>query len=129
MDKCKIKELYTLGLEELTSGKIEKAFNLLSSAFLFRLSDLSPTLEFVLYFRYQFARYLSLKNNHYISFPEGDMVSDMIRDSYNEVCMELESGDLEYTEDERVFILSRSGPDFLCPIDSMTRCRKTKESK
>ena len=86
MGISKTKEMYEKGLDEMKSGRIEHGVDLLSSAFLFRLGLSAVTdLDFVRYFRYEFSRYFTLKNNTYISFQEGDMISDLIMDTYKEM--------------------------------------------
>ena len=86
MGISKTKEMYEKGLDEMKSGRIEHGFDLLSSAFLFRLGLSAVTdLDFVRYFRYEFSRYFAQKNNTYISFQEGDMISDLIMDTYKEI--------------------------------------------
>ena len=82
-------------------GKILKdIFESYASIFLPRLGTKCPKCEeFRAFFRYQLATYLSLKKNYTLALPEGDMVSDLILDTYEEFEEDEEECDNDETDD------------------------------
>ena len=75
------------------------------NAFLSRLTGCELTLEFVSFYRYQMARYLRSKPVFTLSLPEGDMISDLIRDAYDSFLSALESSPFNVTGEGRENLL------------------------
>ena len=74
-------------------------------AFLSRLTGCELTLEFVSFYRYQMARYLRSKPVFTLSLPEGDMISDLIREAYDSFLSALESSPFNVTGEGRENLL------------------------
>ena len=88
-------------------GKILKdIFEGYASIFLPRLGNKCPKCEeFRAFFRYQLAKYLAEKPNYYLSRPEGDMVSDLILSSYEEIEKSIDDSEIPISREGRVNIL------------------------
>ena len=61
--------------------------------------------EFRAFFRYQLAQYLAEKPNYRLSRPEGDMVSDLILSSYEEIEKSIDDSEIPISREGRVNIL------------------------
>ena len=61
--------------------------------------------EFRAFFRYQLAQYLAEKPNYHLSRPEGDMVSDLILSSYEEIEKSIDDSEIPISREGRVNIL------------------------
>ena len=71
------------GNAEAKARKYREAFEDYASSLLSRISgDIDMTLEFVAFYRYQLLSYLRAKPVFTLSLPEGDMITDLIVDSY-----------------------------------------------
>lgn len=73
------------------AGRFEDAYNDYCNAFLDRLEVLSDPVEFIFFYKNQLLKYLNLKNRVFLSLPEGDMVSDLIKESYDEFVSDMDS--------------------------------------
>ena len=102
-------------------GKILKdIFEGYASIFLPRLGNKCPKCEeFRAFFRYQLATYLSLKKNYTLALPEGDMVSDLILDTYEEFEEDVYSSQIPLSNEGRVNMLLEIKIQFPCQNDSL----------
>lgn len=90
-----------------------------ASKFLPRLGSKCPSSEeFRAFFRYQLATYLCMKKNYILATAEGDMVSDLILDSYEEVEKRIENSDYPISQEGRTNILMNTKIFFPCQYDS-----------
>ena len=89
--------LYKEGNRKAKELSYADAFEDYVNAFLPRLSMCEYTLEFVSFYRYQLSRYLLSKPVFTLSLPEGDMISDLIKDSYESFLSALESSPFNIT--------------------------------
>ena len=88
---------YKEGSREARMKDLRAAFESYAEAFLSRLSGVDLTLEFVTFYRYQLLMYLKAKPVFILSLPEGDMISDLIRESYESFLEALESSPFNVT--------------------------------
>lgn len=88
---------YKEGSREARMNDRAAAFESYVSAFLSRLGGVELTLEFVTFYRYQLLSYLKAKPVFILSLPEGDMISDLIKDSYESFLSALESSPFNIT--------------------------------
>lgn len=102
---------YINALEAVKAHRLRDAFELYISLFL-PLSHKSR--EFLSFFRYQFSTYLSEKKNYSLGLGEGDMISDLIEMTYDEVVDEIESSDIPITQSGRINILESVEIVFPC---------------
>lgn len=100
-------------------GRILKdIFDRYASIFLPRLGNKCPKCEeFRAFFRYQLATYLSMKKNYTLALPEGDMVSDLILDTYEEFEEDLSSSQIPLSNEGRVNMLLEIRIQFPCQND------------
>ena len=100
-------------------GRILKdIFDRYASIFLPRLGNKCPKCEeFRAFFRYQLATYLSMKKNYTLALPEGDMVSDLILDTYEEFEEDLSSSQIPVSNEGRVNMLLDIRIQFPCHND------------
>lgn len=105
----------------IEGGRILKdIFESYASLFLPRLGTKCPkSEEFKAFFRYQLATYLSLKNNYSLQLAEGDMVSDLILDTYEEFEEDVESSDISISNEGRINMLLSIKIQFPCQNDSL----------
>ena len=87
------------------AGRIEDAVNDYCNAFLDRLELLADPVEFIYFYRNQLQKYLHLKKHVFLSLPEGDMVSDLIKESYDEFVLDMEDSPFCTTEKGRERLL------------------------
>ena len=87
------------------NGHTEDAINDYCNAFLDRLEILSDPVEFIFFYKNQLLRYLNLKKKVFLSLPEGDMVSDLIKESYDEFVTDMASSPFCTTEKGRQRLL------------------------
>ena len=97
MDRTMSIVLYKQGGRKARMLCYEDAFEDYVDAFLPRIRGVEPTLEFVSFYRYQLAQYLRAKPVFTLSLPEGDMISDLIKDSYESFLSALESSPFNIT--------------------------------
>lgn len=98
---------YKKAIEEASLRHIGKAFSLYVDAFLPRLhSSLCFEREFKCFYRWQLARYLYRKKNYIVALPEGDMISDLILDAYEDFLQEIDMSRFKITPEGRVNLLS-----------------------
>ena len=102
-------------------GKILKdIFESYASIFLPRLGNKCPKCEeFRAFFRYQLATYLSLNKNYTLALPEGEMVSDLILDTYEEFEEDVSSSQIPLSNEGRVNMLLEIKIQFPCQNDSL----------
>ena len=88
------------------NGNMEEAINDYCNAFLDRLEImLSDPVEFIFFYKNQLLKYLNLKNRVFLSLPEGDMVSDLIKESYDDFVSDIDSSPFCTTEKGRERLL------------------------
>lgn len=96
---------YRKGLAEAGEDE-EQSFDDLCYAFLERLSaEIAQTGEFLSFFRYQLRTYLKGKGSNIVSLAEGDMVSDLIADSYISFLDDMESSPFNINPEGRRHLL------------------------
>lgn len=88
---------YKEGSAEARRNELAAAFESYVNAFLSRLDGIDLTLEFVSFYRYQLLSYLKAKPVFILSLPEGDMISDLIKDSYESFLSALEASPFNVT--------------------------------
>ena len=99
---------------------LQDIFESYASIFLPRLGNKCPKCEeFRAFFRYQLATYLSLKKNYTLALPEGDMVSDLILDTYEEFEEDVSSSQIPLSNEGRVNMLLEIKIQFPCQNDSL----------
>ncbi len=86
-------------------GRLEEAVDDYCCAFLDRIDDLACSIEFILFYKLQLSRYFSNKKKCFLSLPEGDMVSDLIKESYDEFVSDMESSPFNVTSSGRKRLL------------------------
>ena len=116
-------ESNVLTKKEISKGEkggliLKDIFDSYASIFLPRLGNKCPRCEeFKAFFRYQLATYLSLKKNYTLALPEGDMVSDLILDTYEEFEEDVESSMIPISNEGRVNMLLDIRIQFPCQND------------
>ena len=86
------------GNAEAKARKYREAFEDYASSLLSRISgDIDMTLEFVAFYRYQLLSYLRAKPVFTLSLPEGDMITDLIVDSYKSFLEAVDSSPFNIT--------------------------------
>ena len=83
----------------------ERAFEKYVDSFLSRMTDVEYTLEFVAFYRYQLKTYLNAKPVFVLSLPEGDMISDLIKDGYDSFLDAIEASPFNITGEGRMNLL------------------------
>ena len=97
--------LYKEGNRKAKELSYADAFEDYVNAFLPRLSMCEYTLEFVSFYRYQLSRYLLSKPVFTLSLPEGDMISDLIKDAYDSFIEAVDASPFNITGEGRVNLL------------------------
>ncbi len=105
MEKAMSLVLYKEGNRKARMLSYSQAFEDYVDAFLPRLSGVEYTVEFVSFYRYQLAMYLKSKPVFTLSLPEGDMISDLIKDAYDDFLHDLESSPFNITGEGRTNLL------------------------
>lgn len=105
MDRTMSIVLYKQGGRKARMLCYEDAFEDYVDAFLPRISGVEPTLEFVSFYRYQLAQYLRAKPVFTLSLPEGDMISDLIKDAYDSFLSAMEASPFNITGKGRANLL------------------------
>ena len=101
MDRTMSIVLYKQGGRKARMLCYEDAFEDYVDAFLPRIRGVEPTLEFVSFYRYQLAQYLRAKPVFTLSLPEGDMISDLIKDAYDSFVKALNDSPFNVTGEGR----------------------------
>lgn len=109
------KDKYENAIAAVKANRLKDAFELYCSLF-FPLGH--KGMEFLLFYRYQLATYLSKKRTYTLALPEGDMVSDLIEMTYDEVVEEMDNSDIPISEVGRINILE--GVDIVFPCQNDT---------
>lgn len=97
--------IYKEGSREARNNELDAAFESYVDAFLSRLSGADLTLEFVSFYRYQLYSYLKAKPVFILSLPEGDMISDLILQSYEDFLKAVDGSPFNITGEGRVNLL------------------------
>lgn len=98
---------YKRAIDRAMSNMIGEAFDDYIKAFLPRLStSRKAEKEFIAFYRYQLSEYLCSKNNYLLSLAEGDMISDLILDTYDEFMEEIASSPFRLTRSGIINLLS-----------------------
>ena len=99
---------------------LKDIFDSYASIFLPRLGSKCPKCEeFRAFFRYQLATYLSMKKDYSLALPEGDMVSDLILDTYEEFEEDVSSSQIPISNEGRLNMLLEIKIQFPCQNDSL----------
>ena len=93
------------GNMEAKARKYREAFEDYSASFLSRLTGIDMTLEFVSFYRYQLMSYLKAKPVFILSLPEGDMISDLILQSYEDFLSAVDASPFNITGEGRLNLL------------------------
>lgn len=120
------KDKYLSAIEAVKANRLKDAFELYCSLF-FPLGH--PGLEFLSFYRYQLATYLSRKSTYTLALPEGDMVSDLIGMTYDEVVDEMDHSDIPISNVGRINILESVKIVFPCQNDTDLRKRAKSVAK
>ena len=97
--------LYKEGNRKAKLLSYADAFEDYVKAFLPRINGVELTIEFVSFYRYQLAQYLKAKPVFTLSLPEGDMISDLIKDAYDSFLSALEASPFNITGEGRANLL------------------------
>ncbi|MBO8437245.1 MAG: hypothetical protein IAA97_09775 [Spirochaetes bacterium] len=97
--------LYKDGNRKAKLLDYNEAFEDYVAAFLHRIKGVDLTIEFVSFYRYQLWRYLRAKPVFTLSLPEGDMISDLIKDSYDSFLSDMEASPFNITGEGRANLL------------------------
>ncbi len=97
--------LYKEGNRKARLLSYADAFEDYVKAFLPRINGVELTIEFVSFYRYQLAQYLKAKPVFTLSLPEGDMISDLIKDAYDSFLSALEASPFNITGEGRANLL------------------------
>ncbi len=97
--------LYKEGNRKARLLRYQDAFEDYVEVFLPRIKGVEFTIEFVSFYRYQLWRYLKAKPVFTLSLPEGDMISDLIKDSYDSFLFDMESSPFNITGEGRLNLL------------------------
>ena len=87
-------------------GDRKNAITEYCEAFLLRLDPFLSDCDFIMFYRDQMEKYFAVKTNLYISLPEGDMVTDLIRMTYDDFMAEWEESPFRKSEKGRARLLS-----------------------
>ncbi len=109
---------YRTGINEARKGNFEKAFDAYSLAFLIRKGKTKPSLEFISFYRYQLFSYLKGKCSFILSLPEGDMITDLICDEYQDFLDSLAESPFCITGDGKKNLLESVRIVFPCLFDT-----------
>ena len=88
--------LYKEGNRKARLLRYQDAFEDYVEVFLPRIKGVEFTIEFVSFYRYQLWRYLKAKPVFTLSLPEGDMISDLIKDSYDSFLFDMEASPFNF---------------------------------
>lgn len=105
MDKTMSLVLYKEGNRKARMLSYADALDDYVEAFLPRLRNVEFTAEFVSFYRYQLLRYLASKPVFTLSLPEGDMISDLIKDAYDSFMDAMEDSPFNITGEGRANLL------------------------
>ncbi len=105
MDNALSIVIYKEGSREARNNELDAAFESYVDAFLSRLSGVEMTLEFVSFYRYQLYSYLKAKPVFILSLPEGDMISDLILQSYEDFLSAIDGSPFNITGEGRTNLL------------------------
>ena len=105
MDNALSIVIYKEGSREARNNELDAAFESYVDAFLSRLSGVEMTLEFVSFYRYQLYSYLKAKPVFILSLPEGDMISDLILQSYEDFLAAIDGSPFNITGEGRTNLL------------------------
>lgn len=97
--------LYKEGNRKARLLRYQDAFEDYVEVFLPRIKGVEFTIEFVSFYRYQLWRYLEAKPVFTLSLPEGDMISDLIKDSYDSFLFDMEASPFNITGEGRLNLL------------------------
>ena len=71
-------------------------------------------IEYAIFYRYQFKTYLAGKRNFTLSLPEGDMIADLIRSTYEDMRLSMASSPFNITSEGTMSRLKEVHIDFPC---------------
>ena len=91
--------------QRMRDGDVLKAFDMYCDALLERLSVSSDNTDFFFFFRSQLIKYLREKNSLFLGLAEADMVSDLIRCTYDEFNLSLKNNPFIRSEKGRFRLL------------------------
>ncbi len=89
----------------MRSGDIIQAFDMYCDVLLSRLDGSIPSLDFYLFYRCQLCKYMKEKKSLMLSLAEGDMISDLIFQSYNDFEQSLKDNPFVRTAIGRIRLL------------------------
>lgn len=81
-------------------------------------------IEYAAFYRYQFRTYLAGKRNLTISLPEGDMIADLIRSTYESMRISMEASPFNISEEGSWNLLKEVHIDFPCHFETESSSKK-----
>lgn len=107
------------GKKALGQNDRKTAFRLLCDGFYLRVhKEFDIDLEFYQFFMYQFARYLVGKKRFTVSLPEGDMIADLILETYQSFQESIEDSPFNLESEGIWNLLKGIRIDFPCQNDT-----------
>lgn len=98
--------IYERAIERAKCNCLSEAFEGYVQTFLSRItSSIAKNREFIAFYRYQLATYLAGKNNFLLGIIEGDMVSDLIEETYEEFENEVRCSQIKISREGRFNLL------------------------
>lgn len=90
---------YDMASEKAKEGSKREAAKLYARTFFIRCAENLQDVSFLDFFAHQFFRYLQCKKQLIMSLPEGDMVSDLIKETYLNLISDVEDSIFNITAD------------------------------
>ena len=90
---------YDMASEKAKEGLKREAVKLYTRTFFIRCSDNFQDMSFLDFFAHHFLRYISSKKQIIMSLPEGDMISDLIKETYLNLISDVETSVFNITND------------------------------
>ncbi len=120
-----INTVYEKALERARCNCLQEAFEGYVQTFLDRIkSSIAANREFRAFYRYQLATYLEEKNNFILGIIEGDMITDLIEETYEEFEEQVANSQIKISSDGRFNLLEQIRIVF--PGQSDTCCPEEK---
>ncbi|MDD5973065.1 MAG: hypothetical protein PUC01_05070 [Spirochaetales bacterium] len=113
-------EYYEMAIKKAKEGSKREAVKLYTRTFFIRCADNFQDLVFCDFFALQFLKYIKTKKQLIMSLPEGDMVSDLIKDTYLNLLCDIEDSVFNITSSGKKNILKNIEIHFPCQND--TKC-------
>ena len=106
MDRTKSSSAIEKARLFVREGDRKNAITEYCEVFLTRLDPLLSDIDFILFYRRQMENYFNIKKNLFISLPEGDMVTDLIRMTYDDFMQDWSESPFKKSKKGRERLLS-----------------------